>query len=140
MYDETHKWLILGSKLNDTVSLLNDNAFGVVTDVTIAIQSLTGYDLYDVYNPCKERGGSLNVTALGYWTEKSGVAIRLRQSKYERRSNLHGMKLRVGILVSNNCLIKLRNLLTRFIIREFFCSCRKSSTICQRRISCWIQA
>lgn len=104
MYDETHKWLILGEKLNDTVSLLNDNAFSIVTDVTIAIPSLTGYNLYDVYNPCKARGGSLNVTALGYWTEKSGIAIRLKQSKYERRSNLHGMKLKVGILVSNrNC-------------------------------------
>lgn len=101
MYDETHKWLILGRKLNDTVSLLNDNAFGIVTDVTIAIPSLTGYDLYDVYNPCKARGGSLNVTALGYWTEKSGVSIRLKQSKYERRSNLHGMRLKIGILVSN---------------------------------------
>jgi len=107
MYDDTHKWLILGLKLNDTVSLLNDNAFGVGTDVTIAIPSLTGYDLYDVYNPCKERGGSLNVTALGYWTEKSGVAIRLKQSKYERRSNLHGMKLRVGILVSNQSFHKI---------------------------------
>ncbi|XP_019884193.1 uncharacterized protein LOC105254856 isoform X2 [Camponotus floridanus] len=99
MYDETHKWLILGKKLNDTVSLLNDNAFSVMTDVTIAIPSLTGFDLYDVYNPCKARGGSLNVTALGYWTEKSGVAIRLKQSKYERRSNLHGMRLKVGILL-----------------------------------------
>lgn len=99
MYDERHKWLILGEKLNDTVSLLNDNSFSVTTDVTIAIPSLTGYDLYDVYNPCKERGGSLNVTALGYWTEKSGVAVKLEQSKYERRSNLHGMKLKVGILL-----------------------------------------
>lgn len=101
MYDETHKWLILGHNLNNTVKLLNDDAFGIVTDVTIAISSLTGYELYDVYNPCKARGGSLNVTALGYWTEKSGVAIKLKQSIFERRSNLRGMKLKVGILVSN---------------------------------------
>lgn len=101
MYDETHKWLILGQNLNDTVSLINDDAFSVMTDVTIAVPSLTGYDLYDVYNPCKERGGTLNMTALGYWTEKSGVAIKLKQSKFERRSNLQGMKLKVGILVSD---------------------------------------
>lgn len=84
------------------MSLLNDDSFGVVTDITIAIETVTGFDLYDVYNPCKARGGTLNVTALGYWTEKSGVTIRLRQSKYERRSNLHGMKLRIGVLVSND--------------------------------------
>lgn len=101
LFDETHKWLILGRQLNDTVSLLNDDSFGIVTDVTIAIETVTGFDLYDVYNPCKASGGSLNVTALGYWTEKSGVVIRLKQPKYERRSNLHGMKLKVGVLVSN---------------------------------------
>lgn len=101
LFDETHKWLILGRKLDDTVSLLNDDAFGVVTDITIAIETVTGFDLYDVYNPCKSRGGTLNVTALGYWTEKSGMAIRLTQPKYERRSNLHGMRVKVGVLVSN---------------------------------------
>lgn len=100
MYDEMHKWLILGRKLDDIVQSLIDDAFGVVTDITIAVPSLTGYDLYDVYNPCKARGGSLNVTALGYWTEKSGVSIKLEQSRFERRANLYGMRLKVGILVS----------------------------------------
>ncbi|XP_032671693.1 ionotropic receptor 75a-like [Odontomachus brunneus] len=114
MYDETHKWLILGQNLNDTVKLLNDDAFSVGTDVTIAVPSLTGYDLYEVYNPCKERGGSLNVTALGYWTEKSGVAIKLKQSMFARRSNLHGMKLKVGILLS----YKAYNLSTEDIILD----------------------
>lgn len=96
-----HKWLILGRKLKDIVKFLNDDSFGVVTDITIAVEIATGFDLYDVYNPCKARGGSLNVTALGYWTEKSGIAIRLKQPKYERRFNLHGMKIKVGVLVSN---------------------------------------
>jgi hypothetical protein len=102
LFDETHKWLILGRKLKDIVKLLNDDSFGVVTDITIAIETVTGFDFYDVYNPCKARGGTLNVTTLGYWTEKSGVAIRLTQSKYERRSNLHGMKVKIGVLVSAN--------------------------------------
>ncbi|XP_014475981.1 PREDICTED: uncharacterized protein LOC106745163 [Dinoponera quadriceps] len=114
LYDEMHKWLILGAKLNDTVNKLNDDAFNLVTDVTIAVPSLTGYDLYDVYNPCKERGGTLNVTALGYWTEKSGVAIKLKQSKFTRRSDLHGMKLKVGILLS----YKVYNLSTDNILRD----------------------
>ncbi|KAL6258656.1 hypothetical protein P5V15_010609 [Pogonomyrmex californicus] len=114
LYDETHKWLILGQKLKGTVRLLNDDAFGLVTDVTVAIQSPTGYDFYDVYNPCKARGGSMNVTALGYWTEKSGMAIRLKQSKYERRSNLHGMKLKVGVLLPQ----KFYNLSTEDIVLD----------------------
>ncbi|KYN18291.1 hypothetical protein ALC57_09398 [Trachymyrmex cornetzi] len=114
LFDETHKWLILGRKLDDTLSLLNDDSFGVVTDITIAIETDTGFDLYDVYNPCKARGGSLNVTVLGYWTEKSGVAIRLKQPKYERRFNLHGMKLRVGVLLPR----KFYNLSTEAIVLD----------------------
>ncbi|XP_018339199.1 PREDICTED: uncharacterized protein LOC108746755 [Trachymyrmex septentrionalis] len=112
LFDETHKWLILGRKLDDTLSLLNDDSFGVVTDITIAIETDAGFDLYDVYNPCKARGGSLNITVLGYWTEKSGVVIRLKQSKYERRFNLHGMKLRVGVLLPR----KFYNLSTEAIV------------------------
>ncbi|XP_077270567.1 ionotropic receptor 75a-like [Temnothorax americanus] len=99
LFDDMHKWLILGRKLKDTVSLLHDDAFSVVTDITVAVETEAGFDLYDVYNPCKARGGTLNVTVLGYWTEKSGVAIRLKQPKYERRSNLHGMRLKVGVLL-----------------------------------------
>lgn len=104
-----HKWLILGRSLNETVTMLNDDTFSIATDITIAVPSITGYEFYDVYNPCKERGGSLNVTALGYWTEKSGVAIKLTQSKFERRSNLYGMKLKLGILVSQSSEIVRRN-------------------------------
>lgn len=101
MYDEMHKWLILGQNLNDTIKLLDDNTFNIDTDITIAVPSLTGYNLYDIYNQCKERGGSLNITDLGSWEENIGMIVTLKQSKFERRSNLHGMKLKVGILVSN---------------------------------------
>ncbi|XP_011882972.1 PREDICTED: uncharacterized protein LOC105570412 [Vollenhovia emeryi] len=99
LFGEMHKWLILGRQLNETVNYLIDDSFSVVTDITIAIETSTGFDFYDVYNPCKSRGGRLNVTALGYWTEKSGMAIRLTQAKYERRSNLHRMKVKVGVLL-----------------------------------------
>jgi len=141
MYDEMRKWLILGRKLNDIVRSLNDDGFDVASDVAIAVPSLTGYDLYDVYNPCKARGGSLNVTALGYWTEKSGVSIKLQQSKYERRANLHGMKVRVGILVNIDC----RTCVIR-VIRCVTCwpsipsySYRENFTISRRKMLFWIR-
>lgn len=134
-----HKWLILGRKLKDTVKFLNDDSFGVVTDITIAIETEHGFDLYDVYNPCKARGGSLNVTALGYWTEKSGVAIRLTQPKYERRFNLHGMKVRVGVLVSNRLTLNISTIIGDIIIIRKSHSYHVSFTICPRRISRWIK-
>lgn len=100
MYDEMHKWLILGSNLSHVLEILNDDAFTISTDVIIAVPSANNYILYDVYNPCKDRGGSMNVTRFGTWSNKTGLNVTLNESKFERRSNLHGMKLKVGIVVS----------------------------------------
>lgn len=100
MYDEMHKWLILGSNLSHVLEILNDDAFTISTDVIIAVPSANSYILYDVYNPCKDRGGSMNVTRFGTWNNKTGLNVTLNESKFERRSNLHGMKLKVGVVVS----------------------------------------
>ncbi|XP_015437659.1 PREDICTED: uncharacterized protein LOC107192800 [Dufourea novaeangliae] len=100
MYDEMHKWLIFGANLSHSLQTLHDEAFSVATDVVIAVPSANNYILYDVYNPCKERGGSTNVTVFGTWSNEKGLNVVLTQSKFQRRSNLHGMKLKVGLVVS----------------------------------------
>ncbi|XP_043793608.1 ionotropic receptor 75a-like [Apis laboriosa] len=100
MYDEMHKWLIFGSNLSHVLEILSDETFTVSTDVIIAVPSADNYILYDVYNPCKDRGGSMNVTYFGMWNFKTGLNVNLNQSKFARRSNLHGMKLKVGIVIN----------------------------------------
>nr|XP_033320763.1 ionotropic receptor 75a-like [Megalopta genalis] len=100
MYDEMHKWLIFGSNLTHSLGILNDNAFSVFTDIVIVIPSAKNYVLYDVYNPCKDRGGAMNVTNFGTWNRKKGLNVTLTQSKFHRRSNLHGMRLKVGIVIN----------------------------------------
>ena len=100
MYGEMHKWLILGSNLSHSLHILNDDAFSISTDVVVAVPSADDYILYDVYNPCKDRGGSTNVTLYATWNSEKGLDVTLTQSKFERRSNLHGMKLKVGVVVS----------------------------------------
>ncbi|XP_076231263.1 uncharacterized protein LOC143177283 [Calliopsis andreniformis] len=100
MYDEMHKWLIMGSNLSHSLSILNDDEFSISTDVVVAVPSVNDYVLYDVYNPCKDRGGSMNVTLFGTWNSKKGLKVTLTQSKFDRRWNLHGMKLKIGIVIS----------------------------------------
>ncbi|XP_029166013.1 ionotropic receptor 75a-like isoform X1 [Nylanderia fulva] len=96
MYDYAYHWLVLGSKLNDSVPLVNDNAFSIITDFALAIKNGGDYDLYDVYNHCKYRGGTLNVTRLGSWRRESGLAITLTQPLIQRRANMHGMTLKIS--------------------------------------------
>ncbi|XP_018339201.1 PREDICTED: uncharacterized protein LOC108746756 [Trachymyrmex septentrionalis] len=96
MYDYSYHWLVLGSKLNSSVPLLNDSAYSMTTDVTLAITNGSGYDLYDVYNHCKYRGGTLNLTRLGWWRRGEGLIITLTQPLVERRANMHGMTLKIS--------------------------------------------
>ncbi|KAL0105244.1 hypothetical protein PUN28_016714 [Cardiocondyla obscurior] len=95
MYDYSYHWLVLGSKLNSSVLFLNDSAYGITTDLTLAITNGSGYDLYDVYNHCKYRGGALNVTRMGSW-QPGGLVITLTQPLIERRANMHGMTLKMS--------------------------------------------
>lgn len=52
----------------------------------------SAYQINDVYNPSKVRGGRLNITTIGKWDTHSGIQISSVQSKIERRRNLGGLK------------------------------------------------
>ncbi|XP_014475985.1 PREDICTED: uncharacterized protein LOC106745165 [Dinoponera quadriceps] len=96
MYDYSYSWLVLGSKLNKSVPLLNDTAYSMTTDLALAIVNGSDYDLYDVYNHCKYRGGTLNVTRLGSWRPGAGLTITLTQPLVQRRANMNGMTLKIS--------------------------------------------
>lgn len=99
MYDYSYHWLVLGSKLDSSVPFLNDSAYSITTDFVLAITNGSGYDLYDVYNHCKYRGGTLNVTKLGWWRRGEGLTIILNQPLIERRANMHGLTLKISGVV-----------------------------------------
>lgn len=100
MYDYSYNWLILDSNYNHSISLLNDTAYNIITDVALAISNKNGFDLYDVFNHCKYRGGILNVTELGTWHLDFGLKIFLTQPLINRRANMHGMRLKISGVVS----------------------------------------
>ncbi|XP_033314973.1 ionotropic receptor 75a-like [Bombus bifarius] len=96
MYDYSYNWLVLGSDYNNSIPFLNDTAYNIVTDVVLAITNKNGYDLYDVFNHCKYRGGALNITELGTWHRESGLKVFLTQPLISRRANMHGMRLKIS--------------------------------------------
>lgn len=49
------------------------------------------YQISDVYNPSKLRGGRLNVTTIGAWNQYRGFQLTTEQTKIERRRNLGGL-------------------------------------------------
>lgn len=99
MYDYSYSWLILGSKLNKSASLLDDSAYSMTTNLALAIANGSDYDLYDVFNHCKYRGGHLNVTKLGSWRRGTGLTITLTQPLVQRRANMNGITLKISGVV-----------------------------------------
>lgn len=101
MFDYSYVWLIFGSNMSHSLQSLNDSMFSIVTDFAILLpnENKTDYVLYDVYNHCKMRGGVLDVTWLGSWTEDDGLAINLTGSRIYRRRNYHELRVKaVGIV------------------------------------------
>ncbi|KAG7204595.1 hypothetical protein KM043_005014 [Ampulex compressa] len=99
MYDNLYAWFILGENFNDSINMVNDSAFNVVTDFVIAVAMDDRYDLYEAYNHCKYRGGTLKVTKLGAWSGMFGLEITLRGEKIIRRWDHNGLKLQAAGIV-----------------------------------------
>ncbi|XP_066590867.1 ionotropic receptor 75a-like [Prorops nasuta] len=100
LYEYTYSWLFLGTTLNESLLHLNDSAYSSVTDVILAIPFENGYELYDIFNFCKDNGGKLNVTEFGTWNETSGLHVSLTQDVVHRRSNFHGMRVTLAGLIT----------------------------------------
>lgn len=99
MFDELRYWIILGSDLDDVLRLIDDRAFGLSTDLIIAVPTSSSrdqYELYDVYNMSRERGSALNITFFGRWMPKLGLSVSLVQTKFQRRSDIRGLTLRAA--------------------------------------------
>lgn len=105
MFDELYYWLMLGPSLDQSLSLINDDSFGLSTDFVVAIFENNRFILYDVYNPYKKRGGTLKVSKIGMWDETSGLTMLDEMDKL-RRWNLNGMTLKIsGIVRKYNILL-----------------------------------
>lgn len=100
MFDELHYWFMLSLNINETLSLMNDDSFGLSTDFVVAVIENNQCVLYDVYNPCKLRGGHLKIKRLGQWNEMTGLNSFLKFDKIQRW-NLEGMTLKMASFVSD---------------------------------------
>lgn len=93
-------WLFQSYSLDESLKIINDTNFSITSDFTVAIWNNGSYSLYDIYNHCYYRGGVLNVTFAGTWTNTTKINFILSRNKLERRWNYHGMTLKLSGYVS----------------------------------------
>nr|QNL15112.1 ionotropic receptor 75a [Aulacocentrum confusum] len=98
MFGKLYSWLLVGNDFNQTLSYLDEYEMGLLNDIVIAVEREIKFDMYDVYNPAKNRGGELNITRFGTWDAKTGLNVELTQSLFARRYDLHGIEVLVSIV------------------------------------------
>ncbi|XP_043674302.1 ionotropic receptor 75a-like isoform X1 [Vespula pensylvanica] len=96
MYDYAYNWFVLAPNISYCLRKLNDTAFSVITDFVVSVPNYDYYELYDIYNPNKERGGILNITRYAIWNEAIGLKVFLLETKILRRWNFHKLKVIVA--------------------------------------------
>ncbi|XP_051157044.1 ionotropic receptor 75a-like [Leptopilina boulardi] len=101
LYKDLICWLIFTRNFKQSLKLVNDTSFSIATEFTIIFLKEDKIYFYDIYNHCKYRGGSLNVTYAGTWSKTSGLNITLSKSKISRRWNFHQMKLKLSGIIKH---------------------------------------
>lgn len=102
-FNASYNWLMLSSDLNATINLLNHQNINLDAEITLAVadgdkNTSSIFVLYDVYNPSFKYRGKLVITSKG--TFEHGFNWTLKGTKLERRRNLQGIEVNVGVVAT----------------------------------------
>lgn len=86
-FHRERKWLMLSESLDEAFGHLNQENINYDAEIMLAVPSTVEdddhYDIFDVYNPSHRRGGRLNITLMGYWSNDFGWNEMVSQTKIE---------------------------------------------------------
>lgn len=107
-FNASYLWLMLAVDFNATIQLLRSQDINLDAEITLAIaKNDNSFELFEVYNPNSKTNGKLVVNPIGQWTQENGYNVEVTRTKFERRSNLHGVTYRAVVIahLSNTTLI-----------------------------------
>lgn len=96
-------WLMFSANVGEAFDVLHLQKINVDAEIILAEpidgNDVNGFALYEVFNPSSNHGGRLNITQLGSWNRIDGFNIAVKQTKIERRRDLHGITFSAVISV-----------------------------------------
>lgn len=102
-FNASYNWLMLSDNLTDSMKLLGGQNINLDAEITLAVFSdveKIDAKLYDIYNPSFNGNGKIIVKPKGFWNQNYGINITLKGSKFDQRSNLNGIVMNAGIVVT----------------------------------------
>lgn len=98
-FNASYYWLLLSDNFQAAVKLMERQNINLDAEITLAIATdKNNFTLFDVYKPSHKYHGELIVTPKGTYSEEFN--INLTQSKFQRRIDLSGIKINVGIIAT----------------------------------------
>jgi hypothetical protein len=97
-FNSSYNWLLLSDHYQTSVKLLECQNINIDAEITLAIATGDNFILYDIYKPSHKYHGDLIMTYKGSYDEKFNIT--LNGSKFQRRSDLRGIKINVGIVAT----------------------------------------
>lgn len=98
-FNASYSWLMFADNFEISTKMLRSQNINLDAEITLAVnKNETSLDLFEVYNPNPRTNGKLVVDPIGQWTPKSGYNVTLKETKYQRRSNLNGVVFRAAII------------------------------------------
>ena len=90
---------MIDTDLNSSLEIINDDNFGLSTDFIIStLLDDHTFELFDIYNIGKSKGGELKINFVGTWNYNLGINFTMDIDK-KLRWNLNGMKLKTRGIV-----------------------------------------
>lgn len=110
LFHNERNWLMFSSSLRKAFATLSPQNINVDAEIVLAVpvnydEEVSKYNLYEVFNPSSKHGGRLNISRLGNWNKGFSFDIPSKQTKIERRRNLHGITL-ASVISVNNIFVK----------------------------------
>lgn len=99
-FNSSYYWLMLSADYNETKKQLNHQNINFDAEITLAILDDKNITLLDVYNPSSKYTTELVISHKGTYNVANGLAIKLKGIKLNRRSNLRGITLNAGVVVT----------------------------------------
>lgn len=102
MFNKKVEWILFGSRLNDSLSLVTDQNINIDAKILLVVKNQEEFQFYHIRCPALNRNGLMFVNSMGNYSEERQLPNRLMYNNPFNFVNytLHATILRIAICVS----------------------------------------
>lgn len=101
-FNASYNWLMVGESFKELLEFFEGKNINIDAEISLCIIDENGKaQIYDIYNPNSRTNGKIISQIKGNWSESGGFKLLTEGSKFDRRSNLHGVDLHGAVVATS---------------------------------------